>query len=173
MMKKGIKNILTGVVAVALAITLEVFNMTTGLNSLVLGIIAGILALFAVIFFIIDVVEKSKRHAEQIKKISAANSDNFKDAEQIPVLSTEKMFKDNFDDQKEEHRKVKEEVVEVSANFDTESEIVGGVRIKDAVSEFNKFAAERGYRMGGGVSENLLAAISASRLLIALSERQS
>ena len=166
LMKKGIKNILTGVVAVAIAITLEVFNMTTGLNSLVLGIISGILALFAVIFFIIDVVEKSKRHAEQIKKISAANNDNFKDAEQIPVLSTEKMFKDNFDDQKEEHRKVKEEVVEVSANFDTQNEIVDGVRIKDAVVEFNKFAAERGYRMGGGVAENLLAAISASRLLV-------
>ncbi len=166
LMKKGIKNILTGVVSVALAITLEVFNMTTGLNSMVLGIIAGILALFAVVFFIIDVVEKSKRHAEQIKKISAANKDNFKDAEQIPVLSTEQMFKDNFDDQKEEHHKVKEEVVEVSANFDAEEEVAGGVRIKDAVSEFNKFAAERGYKMGSGVAENLLSAISASRLLV-------
>ena len=55
------------------------------------------LVVFAIVFFAIDVVERSNRYEEDKKKVKEKNEEHFKDAENIPTLSTDKMFNDAFD----------------------------------------------------------------------------
>lgn len=164
-MKKTVKNILVGVGSLAIAIGLAVFNITTGHMSLFLGIIAGILAVVSIIFFIIEAVERSIAHKDDRKKINEANKEYFKDAEQVPVLSTEKMFKDEFDVVKRDTG-VEEEAFGDILDFDASEYIDDNFRIKDVAAEFSKFAEERGFKLTRGVAENLFASFTTSRLLV-------
>ena len=162
-MRKTVKNILFGVSTLALAISITIFNVTTNANEMFLGVIAGILALFSILFFIIEAVERGKAHSEERKRIAKANKAYFEKADQIPVLSTDAMFKDEFDAFKEElHAEV-----EVAEDDDTDYTkfIDDNFRIRNAVAEFNKFAIEHGYRMGRGVVETLMASFTTSRLI--------
>ncbi len=164
-MKKTVKNILVGIGSLALALSLAIFNITTGASSVFLGVIAGTLAVVAIIFFIVDVVERSRAHAAERKKIAKANKAYFKEAEQIPVLSTDRMFKDEFDAVKEE-RIPEAEILVQENEFEHAGLIDDDFHIADAVNEFNKFASDRGYKLLGGVSENLFAALTSSRMMI-------
>lgn len=163
--KEQFKNILVGVGSITLAIVLAVFNITMQLNSMALGIISGILAFFAVIFFIIDAIERTKARSNQIAEIDEANKELFKDAEQIPVLSTQKMFEENFDTPAEEHKET-EVFYNPQANSGAVENVNDDFRILNAVREFNQFASERGYKMSRGVTENLFASLTSSRLLL-------
>lgn len=164
--KEQFKNILVGVGAITLSIVLAVFNITTHLESMALGIISGILAFFAVIFFIIDAIERTKARSKQIAEIDEANKELFKDAEQIPVLSTQKMFEDNFDDVPAEDHKETEVFFNPQADLGVVGNVTDDFRILNAVREFNQFACERGYKLSRGVIENLFASLTSSRLLI-------
>ncbi len=164
-MKKTVKNILVGVGSVALAISLAVFNITTGQMSLFLGILAGVLAIVSIIFFIIEAVERSKAHKADRNKINEANKEYFKDAEQVPVLSTEKMFKDEFDVIKRDIH-AEEEVFGEIADFDASEYIDDNFLVKNAAAEFSKFAEERGFKLTRGVAENLFVSFTTSRLLV-------
>ncbi len=164
-MKKTVKNILVGIGSLALAISLAIFNLTTGAASVFLGVLSSILAIVAILFFIIEAVERSRAYAAERKKIAKANKEYFEEAEQIPVLSTDRMFKDEFDIVKEE--RIPEMDAYVSENeFENANYIDDNFHIIDAVNEFNKFAADRGFRLSSGVSENLFSALTTSRLMI-------
>lgn len=163
-MRKTVKNILFGIITLALAISLTIFNVTTGTNQVFLGLVAGILALISIIFFIIEAVERGKANAAERKRIAKANKAYFEQAEQIPVLSTDVMFKDEFDAFKEE-KNVESEAVEADDDSDHSQFIDDNFRIKDAVAEFNKYATEHGYRLGRGVAETLFASLTTSRLI--------
>ena len=165
-MKKGITNIVAGVVSLALAISLAVFNITTQLGSLALGIISGILALGSILFFIIEMVDRSRLHAEERKKIKAANDAYFENAEQIPILSTDKMFADAFDADDDEEDDIPQHVIATDDDVDYSEFIDTKLLMRDAVAEFNRFAAERGYKMDRGVTENLMASLTVSKLLV-------
>lgn len=163
-MRKTVKNILFGVSTLALAISLTIFNVTTGANAMFLGVVSGILALFSILFFIIEAVERGKAHSLERKRIANANKAYFEKAESIPVLSTDVMFKDEFDAFKEE-KHADSEAVEEDDGTDYSQFIDDNFLIKDAVAEFNKFAIDHGYRMGRGVVETLFASITTSRVI--------
>jgi hypothetical protein len=61
-MKKSIQNMLIGIGATALAVSIAVFNATTNASSLFLGIVSGIQALVAITFFILHSIEKNKEY---------------------------------------------------------------------------------------------------------------
>lgn len=164
-MKKGIKNIVAGIVSLALAITLAVFNTTTYTASLLLGVISGILAVSSILFFIMEVVEKNRIYAEERKRIAEANQKHFEDANEIPVLSTDTMFKTQFDLVDIETFE-NTELSDDNDNFDASAYIDDQFRIRDAVEEFYSFASQRGYKMSVGVVESLISSIAVSRLLI-------
>ncbi len=165
-MKKGITNIVAGVVSLALAIALAAFNITMHASSMVLGIISGILAVGSILFFIVEVVERSHMHTENRKNINKANEEHFEGAEQIPVLNIDKMFSEAFDIVEEEEDDHPHHIVDSDGEFDYSELIDTKLLLRDAVAEFNRFAAERGYKMGHGVTENLFASLSVSKLLI-------
>lgn len=164
-MKKSSKNMFIGVGALVLAISIAIFNITTHILSLFLGIISGILGVCALAFFIIEAVERNKEHEEERKNIDEANKAYFNDAEQIPVLSTEQMFKDNFDVVKEE-KEADRSVTEHNIDFDHAKHINEKFRMSDAVAEFSAYTQERGFKLNSGVAENVMSSLITSRLMI-------
>lgn len=164
-MKRKFKNIMIGVGSLCLAVSLAVFNVTMNLSSLFLGCVSGLLALVAVLFFILDVVERNREYAKEENDLEELNQQAFADAEQLSVVSTERMFADEFDLAKEEDL-ISEHVVSEEDETEDASYINDDFRIKDAVAEFNKFALERGYKLGAGVAESLFSSLTISRVML-------
>ncbi len=163
-MKKSIKNILFGIGAIALAVSVAVFNSLSKKPALFLSVISGILAASAVVFFIIEARDRSKAYKAERRAIDEANKEYFDGAEEIPVLSTNQMFVDEFDTSKEE-KEIKD-TIETETQSDYSEYINSSFMINDAVSEFTIFAAERGFKLSTGFAENLLASIMTTKLIV-------
>ena len=164
-MKKTSKNMLIGLGAIALAVSIAIFNVTTHLFSFFLGIIAAILAICAIIFFIVEGVERSKEHDDQREEIEEANKAHFEGAERIANLSTETMFRDSFDVEKEEKSEAKE-IEDYNVDRDYAQYINTKLSLTDAIAEFVKFSEEKGFKLNKGVAENLFSSLMTSRFMI-------
>jgi len=163
-MKRSYKNIIFGVSAMALAISLALFNAFTGTASVFLGVIAGIVALGSIIFFILQASEQSRAYEEYKADVALANEKYFDEAEQISVPSVDKMFHDEFDSADLSEAVVEEVSYEVD---DDHSEYIdASFRMNDAVKAFERLALERGCKLGEGVARDLLVSFATSRLII-------
>ena len=159
------KNLLIGLGALALAVSLIIFNNAENLSSVFLGIVSGILAIVAVIFFIIESLERNRRYENYRSEISKRNAEHFAGAEQIPVLSTDRMFNDEFDVHTESHdedAQKAEELIEEEAHkyIDT------SFKLGDMAKEIALLFEEKGMRLDGAVAENLAVALTTSKMLI-------
>lgn len=164
-MKRKLKNILIGVGALILAISLAIFNVTVQLESLFLGVVSGILAIVSILFLVLDAIERNKEYKAKKTELAELNTNAFADAEQLAVLSAERMFADEFDSVKEENL-ILSDTEETDYEVDYFDYINEDFRIKDAVSEFSKFAQERGFKLGSGVAENLFSSFTVSRAML-------
>ena len=163
-MKKSVKNILFGIGALAIAIAVGVFNALLSKPYMFLGIVAGILAASSIIFFIIEAVERSRSYAKEREMIDEANKEYFKEAEEIEVLSTDRMFKDEFDVEDEEERRP--EVTDSFIDDGHAAFINPDFTLSSAIEEFKRFSEERGYRFAENVVENLITSFATSKLLV-------
>lgn len=164
-MKKPSKNKLIGLGAMALAVSIAIFNVTTHVLSLFLGIISAILAICAIVFFIVEGVERSKEHEAQQEEIKKANKEHFEDAERISDLSVEQMIKDEFDAEKEEKAEAKE-IEDYDLDRDHAQYINTKLSLTDAIAEFVKFSEEKGFKLNKGVAENLFSSLMTSKCMI-------
>ncbi|MBR5140479.1 MAG: glycoside hydrolase family 3 C-terminal domain-containing protein [Clostridia bacterium] len=164
-MKKSIRNILFGILFLALAISAAVFNNITKHPSTFVGVLAGILATVALVFIISEAVVRSRIYAADRKRINEANKELFEEAEEIPVLSTDKMFRDEFEARDVELESAAEAVEDASDSIFSEyvdSEFI----YNTAVSEFKDFVSSRGLKLADGVAENVMSSIATSGLII-------
>lgn len=165
-MKKSIKNILFGVAFVILAISVAVFNSITEYPSLFVGAVAGILAIISVIFFVAEVMERSRNYEEERAKIDEANNESFADAEQIPFMSSDKMFRDEFDTHDVQVASA-EEIAEFDAD-EAHKHTDKSFTALMAAEEMRAFLTAGGYKMGDFVLENLLASMASSALTVTM-----
>lgn len=168
MNKKSIreyKNLLIGFGALALAASLIVFNSAENLSSIFLGTVAGILAVVAVVFFISEMIDRNRRYENYKSEISKKNAEYFVYAEQVPVLSTDKMFNEEFDtpDEKSDVNSEKSEELleeEVDKYIDT------SFQLKDMAQEIARLFEEKGMRLDAGVADNVAVALTTSKMMI-------
>ncbi len=165
-MKRSIRNILFGVAFVALAISVAVFNSITDSPSLFVGAVAGILAIISVLFFVSEAVERSRAYAEERKRIDEANKQSFEDAEEMPVLSTERMFREEFEEKDERDTEMPEEVVEGIEDGIMLEYVNTDFKIADATEDIKRFFEDRGYRLNGSCAEGILTSLATSGLLM-------
>ena len=165
LMKRSIKNILFGVGSLILAVSMAIFNSMLKETSLFLGVVTGVLAVSAIIFFICEIADRNRESAEERKTIDEKNSAQFENAEEIPNLPSEAMFRDEFD-----------MVDTIVGDFDDKIEepledeysqfIDPSLNIQTAAEQFNRFALERGYKFADGAVEKLFASLASTRLVI-------
>lgn len=164
-MKKSVKNIIAGIVAIALAVGLAAFNAVSGVSSTFVGIVAGILALCAVYFFVMDNVEKSKEYAAQQKLLDEENEKLFDDAERVDSMAAEKLFGNLFDSDDSGADEDNQEVIDVYDDRHLEF-IDTQFTLRGAAEEFDRFASEKGYKLGDDAAAELFASLATSKLLI-------
>jgi len=163
-MKKSFKNLLFGIGAVALAISVGVFNMTSGLSADFLTWIAAILAASGVMFFIMQGRERSLAHAEARKRVEEINNAHFANAEEIRFASTQALFNEAFESDDELFE------AQERQNLRPDEEYLRFVKndflFAQAASEFRIFAQDRGYQIEKKIVENIFASLAASRLIV-------
>ena len=165
MKKRPVKNILVGLMSLALAIGLLVFNNSSGLSSVFLSVVAGILAVLAVYFFANDVVERSRNYESETEKLSEKNKEYFAEAEQLNTFSTERMFTDEFDFEGSSDDDGAE-LVDDAADFEMSEYVNADYKLADVVKELMSFCEERGVRLDAGVAENIIVSLAGSKLLL-------
>ena len=159
------KNLLIGFGSIVLAISLIVFNNAENISSIFLGVVSGILAVVAVIFFIAEVIDRNRRYENYKNEIRKRNEEHFVDAEQIPALSTDKMFNDEFD-VSVENTDAGSDRSEEPIDDEAHKYIDNSFKLGDMVREINTLFEERGMRLDAGVAENLAVALTTSKMII-------
>ncbi|MBR5438670.1 MAG: glycoside hydrolase family 3 C-terminal domain-containing protein [Clostridia bacterium] len=164
-MKMSIRNILFGILFVLIAISLAVFNSTIKTPSMFVSIVAGVMSVISVMFFVSEVIERNKEYKEERKKIDEANKDNFKDAQELPFLSSDAIFEEEFVVE-DEDEKVDDVVVETVSEGDMLEFVNKDFKFINAVDDLKLFFLTRGYKLNGATAENLIASLATSKLLL-------
>ena len=164
-MKKSYKNILFGIAAVVLAISIAVFNSVMNLGSAFLSIITILLAAAGIVFFVLEAKERNQRYEQERAAIDKANKEHFDGAEKVNNISASRLFHAEFDAQDkvlaEENESADDYLDESIAEF-----IDSNFKFSDAVGEFLQFANEKGYRFTKQSVENLFASMATSKLVV-------
>ena len=164
-MKKSYKNISFGISALILAIGLAVFNTVMEMSSLFLGLVSAILAVGAIVFFVMESRERNRLYNEEREQIDEANKEHFEGAEEIPNLNAARLFHDEFD-ATDVSVFERDDIADDSEDESHLEYIDAGFAMADAVSDFLRFSSERGYKFARSEVENLLASFATSKLII-------
>ena len=164
-MKKTFKNIVFGIISLLLAVSIGIFNSAVSISSPFLNIVAIILAVMSVVFFIVHAKDRNAEHERQRQEVEEKNSNHFSGAEEIPVPSLDAMFREEFDADTSEQDSAKEIKADTFVD-EYLSHVDKNFTLTKAASDFMTFANERGFKFDKGVVEELFAALCTSRLIV-------
>ena len=164
LMKKNIRNIIFGVGSLCLSIAMFIFALLSGKVGIFFIVVASILAVAGIVFFILEGTDRSKLHASEREKINEANANSFADAQVIDSFSAAEIFAKEFDKVSQETKKAQ---IPVQAKVDNYLEYVNdSLTFTAATEQFMAFAASRGYRFDENSVREIFAAMASSRLII-------
>ena len=164
LMKKGVRNIIFGIGSLCLAIAMFLFSLIAGNVQIFFIIIAAILAIAGVVFFILEGSDRSKFNKSERERINAANKEAFSGAEQLEGFSVERVFADEFD--KIGTASQKTENVSHSKKDDHLKYVNQSLNFKLASEQFTVFASAHGCKLTESSVKEIFAAMSSSRLII-------
>ena len=97
LMKRTVRNVLSGVILITLAVLLRVYCHSNAIENGFLNIFTLALALLSAGYFIMEIVDRVKLSKDEALLVETANKEYFDDAESVNVFSTDRMFKDEFE----------------------------------------------------------------------------
>lgn len=164
-MRKSVFNFIAGASTLALAFILKMYCLFANLEILFIEVFAIILAVFGVIFFIVEAARRGRIRSEEKRKIEKQNAEAFKNAEKLKVYSAKQMFVKEFDvtDQVSAYdsHEVKDAIDSDHMKYIDKEQSFSG-----AVKDFMVYARERGYKLDEAVVRKMLASLAASRLIV-------
>jgi beta-glucosidase len=164
LMKRNARNIIFGIGSLLLSIAMFVFSPMAGSVGIFFTVVAAILAVAGVVFFILEGLDRGKLHKSEREMINEANKEQFKDSQNISEFSAAQVFADEFDKMGSAAKKAQTPVQAKGENY---LEYVNqDLTFKDASEQFIAFAASRGYKLDESSAREIFAAMSSSRLII-------
>ena len=164
LMKRELRNIIFGTGALALAVTMFLFSLISGIVGPFLIAVSVILAIAGVVLFALEGSDRSKLHKIEREKIDEANKASFENAQPIDGFSTSRIFADEFD---MFNKDTQQTYAPAQAKVDNYLEFVNDSLTFDiAYKQFIAFASSRGYRVEANTAKELFSAMSASRLVV-------
>lgn len=164
LMKRTVRNIISGVILLVLAVFLRVYCHSNAIESEFLNVFSVALTLVSAGFFIMEIVDRMKIANEERIAMEKANKEHFDDAEVLNVFSTDRMFKEEFEADEDDLESV---VPEVDATSEEYVRYVDGkFDYFTATKEFILFASERGCKLDANTAREILASVSSSRMMI-------
>ncbi len=164
-MKRSKKNLIVALGSIVMAIAILMFNSLSHLGALFLNILAGILAVTAIAFFILDINDRNKAYKLERKRIDDANKKLFDDAQKILNFDADKMFKDEFDSVSVNKEEEKIEPSKVHEEEDLFKYVDKNLTISEAVENYVACARERGVLIDKASASSLFASLVSSKLL--------
>lgn len=166
-MKPYLRNLICGIAALCLAVSLKIYDILTSADSRFLDIVAGILAIGAAVFFAMEILDRRKQHAEEKERIEAANRALFSDAALIPMPSAPELFaaEDEWVDTEAEVED-SDGGGDVSEGYDYFADVDQTLTFSDAVRELAVLAREKGIAVSETTVRSLFTALATSRLVV-------
>ena len=163
-MKPSLRNLLFGIGALALALSVKIYDIVSVSNSVFLNIVAALLAVGAVFFFVLEFLDRKKQFARERVELEEANAALFAESADIPVPSADALFDLVTGD-------TAGEVAGDSADTHTEKtdhflDADPALTFPVAVRELTGLAAECGLIPDGHTVRDLLAAMVSTRLTV-------
>ena len=165
LMKRSVKNIVCGSALMALALSVQVYSSMAGIYHLFLHLLSAALVIIGIIIFIYEAFERKKIENAEREMADRENQAMFSDAEQLEKLSTEQMFRDEFDielDAVDEQKKEAESAYEGEYFNYVDKDFT----LANAAEEFEIFAAEHGAKFDSETVRSIISAMASSRLIL-------
>ena len=166
-MKKSIKNIFSGVALLLLAILLQVYCVSTNTSSAFLNLLTVAILGVGVAFFVIDAIDKKKIGEIEKAEAEKANEKWFEDATKLESFDTDRMFADEFGDDRADAEIAEQHTDEVQGFGDEYLAYIDkDFTFENAAEELERFALERGCKLDQSTVCSLLSSVASSRLLV-------
>ncbi len=162
-MKRSKKNLTIALGSIIMAIAIFMFNSISQLGAIFLNVVAGILCVDAVVFFVIDIIERNKAYKLELKKIDDANKKLFSDAIDIKTFDADKMFNDEFDTVVE-ISEAKEEK-HVHSEEDEFKHVNKSLSLNKAIEDFMACANEKGVSIDKESASLFFSSLVSSKLI--------
>lgn len=162
-MRPSIRNLLFGIAALLLAGSVKLYDVVTSSHSLVLNIVAGVLVLGAVIFFIQEILDRKKQFARERAEMEEANARLFTQGYDIPYPSAEALFRltpDHIGGEEEGSDTAGAERVEHFLDVDQ------ALTFPVAMEALTRLSTEKGQIPQEHTVRDLFAAMASTRLLV-------
>lgn len=165
-MKRAIKNIISGVAMLLVALLLQVYCVSTNTASAFLNILTVIILGIAVVFFVLDALDR-KRMADNERALAEKENEKwFEDATRLESFDTEKMFEEEFSEEESEVEEEEEQMLVADVADEYLAYIDKDLTLARTAEELSAFALERGCKLERRSVYTLLSALSSSRLVI-------
>ncbi len=163
-MKSSLRNLLFGIVALCLAVSLKFYDILTAADAVFLDIVAGILAVGAAVCFAMEIRDRRKQHAADRALLEEANRELFADATPIPVPSAAELFADDLYMPAEGTEETSES--EEAEEYDSFADVDKTLTLSEAARELAVLVQEKGLFLGESTVNSLLASLATSRLVL-------
>ncbi len=163
-MKSSLRNLIFGLAALLMAVSLKIYNIVSVSDAVFLDILSFALAAGATVFFVMEWIERRRESARKRAEIEALTGQMFAGAEGIPLPSAEALFDrtvETADDSEEETAETA--VVEA---YDYFADVDRELTLSVAVRELCALATERGVALDHEVAQSILASFMTSRLIV-------
>ncbi len=163
-MKPSLRNILFGIGALLLALAVKIFDIATYQSSLFLNTVSALLAVCAIVFFILESHDRKKLRAAAQAKADAANAELFAQADVISIPSADELF-DSAALAVEEEAPA-EGFTDTSVELDYFTDVDKSLSFPDAASELIRLAAEKGIVLDNRTALGIFASFASSRMML-------
>ena len=164
-MKPSIRNILFGIAALALAASVKIYDIVTSSGSTFLNIVAVLLTVGAICFFILEMKDRKKQFARDRAALEEATAALYENADDIPVPSADALF-DTAARNAAREAKEEEEDNTLSNGVDHFRDVDRELTFPAAARALTTLAAEEGLAIEESTARGILAAMASSRLIL-------
>ena len=162
-MKSSYRNLVFGIASLVLGVGLKTYDIITAADALFLDIVAGLLAVGAVAFFVLEIIDRKRRYALLRREMEAANEALFAGADTVSVPSAAALFGEDLYVPEESEQAEQKEMADT---YDPMADVDTSLTFGDAAGELSALAARRGLALEQTSASHLLAAMASSRLLL-------
>ncbi len=164
-MKSSLRNPLFGIAALILAALTEVIGMVVDADALYPDIIAAVLAVGAIVFLILELVDRKRLRAREQKQLDEINDILYADARRIVAPRAEELFVE-LPDADKIAEPVQTHQTASTGEYDHFADVDPTLTFSVAAEELSRLATEKGILLDRATADSLLAALSSTRLVV-------
>ena len=163
-MKPSLRNLLFGIIALCLAVSLKFYDILTAADAVFLDIVAGILAVGAAVCFVMEIRDRRRQNAIDRARMEDANLELFEGATPIPAPSATELFADDLYIPADAVEDASE--TEKEGDYDYLADVDKTLTFSEAARELAILAREKGLLLSETTVNSILAALATSRLVM-------